>query len=66
MPKTVVLSESLITAEKCFHAGELWECSSEEEAAELIAAKLAVAFEEQPPDDDQATKKTKGKNSKGA
>lgn len=65
MPKTVVLSESLITAEKCYQAGELWECGSEEEAAELIAANLAVPFE-QPPDDDQANKKTKGKNSKGA
>lgn len=60
----VILSESLITSEKCFQAGDIWECGSEQEAADLVAAKLGVIVEVE----DQVEKKSQPKaaKSKGA
>jgi hypothetical protein len=38
----VVLTESVVTAERCFQAGELWECANQAEASSLVASGFAV------------------------
>jgi hypothetical protein len=48
MPFLVRLLESVVSSEKCWQSGEIYECQSEEDMASMIAAKLAVPADIQP------------------
>lgn len=55
MPVYVRLLESMVNLEKCWHSGDLFECPTEEIAANLIAANLAVPSDFQPAQGVQET-----------
>jgi hypothetical protein len=55
MPVYVRLLESVVSSEKCWQSGDIYECQSEEDAANLIAAKLAVPADIQPAQGVQET-----------
>lgn len=48
MPVYVRLLESVVSSEKCWQSGEIYECQSEEDSASMIAANLAVLADIQP------------------
>ena len=49
MKVQVILTESVVSSERCFHAGETWECSSQADADALVAAGLATLASQAAP-----------------